>query len=197
MNNRWEWQQWKKTSILLSWRPLKKWRKRYLELGWELQSTEGLIFILILLGKGNRGSRTWPNESVIQPKQMCWHDSGIFQKYQDSFWLWNTCCSALSESLKGLHFRASGLKLLWGEGKIGNASYFNQTVSKDPEQPNSAPLPFMPFFTSYSTRRKFGPVEAGANLKSCSNEWDREKLSLDSWGHFDSSFWSTGGRAAG
>lgn len=132
----------------------KKWRKKYLELGWELQSTEGLIFILILLGKGNRGSRTWPNESVIQPKQMCWHDSGPFQKYQDSFWLWNTCWSALSESLKGGHFRARGLRLLWCKGKVDNASYFNQTMSKDPEQSNLAPLPFMPYITSpYSTRR--------------------------------------------
>lgn len=171
MNNRWEWQQWKKPSILLSWRPFKKWRKKYLELGWELQSTEGLIFILILLGKRNRGSRTWPIESAIQPKQMCWHDSGLSQKYQDSFWLWNTRWSALSESLKGVHFRARGLRLLWWEGKVDNASYFNQTMSKDPEQSNSAPLSFMPYITSsYSTRRKFEPVEAGANSKSCSSE---------------------------
>lgn len=77
---------------------IKKMEEKYLELGWELQCTEGLIFILILLG-GNRGRRTGPNQSVIQPKQMCWHDSGVFQKYQESFWLWNTCWSTLSGSL--------------------------------------------------------------------------------------------------
>lgn len=182
MNNRWEWQQWKKTFSFLEGH-LKKWRKKYLELGWELQSTEGLIFILILLGKGNRGNRTGPNESVIQPKQMCWHDSGVFQKYQDSFWLWNTCWSALSESLKGVHFSASGLRLLWCEGKVDNASYFNQTVSKDPEQSNSAPLPFTAFFTSSSsTRRNFEPVEAGANLKiAAMNRTERNWV----WTHGD------------
>lgn len=173
MNNRWEWQQWKKWSsilLLLSWRTLKKTEEKYLELGWELQSTGGLIFILILLGSGNRGRRTCPNKS-FSLNRCAGMILASFRNTKTHF-----DCEILAEAhyqgpSKGFQFRASGLRLFWCEGKVGNTSYSNQTMSKDPEQSNSAPLPFMPYFaSSYSTTRGFEPMETGANLQCCSNE---------------------------
>lgn len=119
-----------------------------LELGWAHQSTEGLIFILILLGGGNRGTVTCPDESVIQPQQMCWHESGVFQKYQDSFWLQNAYWSSLSGSLKGGLSESWWFEAVLKWGKVDRTPHFHQTVSKGLEQSNSALLPFVPCFPS-------------------------------------------------